>query len=62
MFDRIHLGSHFVLGFSFGGRFLITASISVLVIGLFITSKIDYHRGEKKKEKNPRESTEQVKI
>ena len=37
MFDRILLWSHLLLGFCFfGGRFLITASISVLVIGLFI--------------------------
>ena len=38
MFDRILLWSHLVLGFCFFGRFLITASISVFVIGLFIIS------------------------
>ena len=38
MFDRILLWSHLVLGFCFFGRFLITASISVLVIGVFIIS------------------------
>ena len=36
MFDRILLWSHLVQGFSFFRRFFITASISVLVIGLFI--------------------------
>ena len=34
--DRIHLWSHMAPGFCFLGRFLITASISELVIGLFI--------------------------
>ena len=39
MFDRILLWSHLVLRFFMGRRgFLITASISVLVIGLFIIS------------------------
>ena len=38
MFDRILLWSHLVLAFCFFGRFLITMSISVLVIGLLIIS------------------------
>ena len=36
MFDRIQLGSHLVPDFV--GRFLITVSISLLVIGLFVFS------------------------
>ena len=38
IFNRILLWSHLVLGFYFGGRFLIMASISVLIIGSFIIS------------------------
>ena len=37
MFDRILLWCHLILGFCFLGRFLITASISVLVIGFIIS-------------------------
>ena len=38
MFDRVLLWSHLALGFFFLVRFLITASILVLIIGLFIIS------------------------